>query len=302
MITIVRKIYRNTLWGRNLINYFLRLRNRIFAEETILKWRFTRMLGYSLNLKAPKSFNEKIQWLKLNDRSPLHVQCADKFAVREYIKTKIGEKYLVPLAFSTKNAFDIVSQKLPDYPVIIKANHTSGGVKIIRDKSKIDWEALRIFFGEQLENTYDNERGKGEWQYEGIVPRLVVEKLLMDENGQIPSDFKFFCCNGKVEIIQVDMDRSEIHKRNMYDTNWNLLPFELKYSHGRNIVKPHLLKQMISLAEKLAQDFIFVRADFYCVQGNIYFGELTFHPESGFGKFKPKKWDYQIGDMLKLPI
>ncbi|MCG2461179.1 glycosyl transferase [Flavobacteriaceae bacterium F89] len=258
------------------------------------------MLGYTLNLKNPKSLNEKAQWLKLHDRSPLHVTCADKFAVRDHIKEKIGEKYLIPLVLSTTDIEEIAPENLPDYPVIIKTNHNSGGVTIVKDKNTMDWLKIRDTLKEQLRSNYGD--GKGEWQYKDIKPCIIIEKLLLDKSGNIPPDLKLHCFNGKLKFVQVDLDRAIDHKRNLYDENWSFLDCTWRYKNGRDIKKPKVFDEMVAVAEKLAQDFIYVRVDLYNLEDKIYFGELTFHTESGFGKFEPQEWDYKLGKMLQLPI
>ncbi len=250
-------------------------------------------------MESPKTFNEKIQWLKLTDRTPLHTQCADKYAVRSYVKNKLGEEYLIPLVLQTEDVSDLVPENFPDYPFIIKTNHDSSGGLIVRNKSKINWVKARREFRNKLKNNY--YYGLGEWQYKNIKPCLIAEKLLSDVNGNIPPDFKLFCFNGRVKLIQLDLDRETAHKRNMYDTQWNLLDFKYIYEQGPDYPRPTSLDKMISLAEKIARDFIFVRVDFYNIGGKVYFGEITFHPESGAGKFIPEIWDSKLGQLLQLP-
>ncbi|MFC4097906.1 ATP-grasp fold amidoligase family protein [Euzebyella saccharophila] len=300
MFKFFRNLYYNTRLGKILIFPLLKLRNVIIPETILIKTRFKRSLGYSLNLTKPTTYNEKLQWLKVNDRSDLHIKCADKYMVRSYIESNIGKKYLIPLVYQTLDANEITSSILPEYPFIVKTNHDSGGVWVIRDKSKIDLADLKKEWKKNLKKNYDS--GKGEWQYKQIQPRLVIEKLLLDKNNEIPSDFKFHCLNGKVAFIQVDLNRATNHKRNLYDPKWNLLPFTIRYSNGINIERPKSLDKMIAIAEKLAKDFICVRVDLYLVMGKIYFGELTFHPGAGFDKFTPMEWDYKFGKMLQLPI
>ncbi|OYQ49635.1 hypothetical protein CHX27_01350 [Flavobacterium aurantiibacter] len=148
-------------------------RFRLLPEEYFLKRRFKQVFGFNPDLKNPKSLSEKIQWLKLNDRTPLHTQCADKFKVREYVKDKVGEQYLVPLVFETKNVADINSNNIPDYPVAIKANHDSSGVVIVRDKNKENWDAIQKKLQSHLKvNYYYYDK---EWPYKNIERRIIVE-------------------------------------------------------------------------------------------------------------------------------
>jgi len=204
------------------------------------------------------------------------------------------------LIYETKNPDLIQPENLPSYPIIIKTNHDSGGIKIIWDKNKVDWPKLKKSLKKSLKYKYAG--GKVEWQYENIEPRLVIEKVLVDEAGNIPSDFKIHCMNGKAIFVQVDIDRSKNHKRNLYDLNWKLIPCEWRYKNGGPVKRPSALNKMLEIAEKLAEDFICVRVDLYTVMGEIYFGELTFHSESGFAKFNPENWDYEFGKHLRLPI
>ena len=283
-----------------LINSALKFRNNLIPLKFRLKQRFKRLLGYDLNLKNPKTFNEKIQWLKLYDRTPWHTICADKYEVRNFISEKIGTKYLVPLVLHTTNPDDINPLNLPEYPIIIKTNHDSSGGVFVRDKNVIDWKATRKQLKERLSVNYDN--GKGEWQYRDIPPKIIVEKLLTDEDGNIPVDYKMHYFNGKLAFTQVDMDRETDHKRNLYDPEWNFIPCTWAYKNGHSISKPKVYAEMKHIAQILAKDFLYVRVDLYVVSDLIYFGELTFHSDSGNGKFTPQKWDEKIGQLLQLPI
>jgi len=268
-------------------------------DKVIIKSSFKRHMGYSLDLDNPKTLNEKINWLKLNHRKDIHTIIADKYKVRSYIKEKIGEEYLIPMFFQTKDPNYIKPENLPDEPHIIKCNHDSSGGVVVRDKLKIDWKKTRTRFKRLLKsNHYITTR---EWQYKNIEPRIVVEKLLTTERGNLPDDYKIHCFNGKVVFFGVDVDRHlETRGRNLYDTNWNLIPCNWGRPNGRDIPKPKNLEQMITLAEVLSKDFIYLRVDFYSVKGKTYFGELTLHQSSGFRKFWQKECDEKFGKMLNI--
>lgn len=273
---------------------------KLFPDSFFLKLVFKKHTGYRLNLGNPTTLNEKLQWLKVNDRRQLLTICADKYEVRNYIKERIGSEYLVPLLAVFENADEITLDKLPEQPFIIKANHTSGTFKIVRDKSELNIEELRKSASTWLRsNYYDNTK---EWQYKNIKPLIIVEKLLLDEEGNIPSDIKFSCINGKVEIIHIDSNKEVKHLRNHYDRDWNSLSFRWpkEYEPNKLIDKPDNLNRLISLSELLASSFDFVRVDFYTLNGHIYFGEMTFHPTSGYGKFEPFEYDLKYGELLKL--
>ncbi len=254
------------------------------------------------NLKVPKTLNEKIQWLKLNDRTSLHTLCADKLKVRDYIKETIGEEYLIPLVLATKNVEDIKPEKLPDYPIVIKTNHDSGTYFLIKNKKIQNWQKIRRELKRALNrNFYYVGR---EWQYKNIEPMVIVEKMLLSIKGERVEDYKFECFNKKVKMINVDFNKEVKHYRNNYDKYWNLLPFlwPREFVNGKNINKPKRLEDMIDLAENIAQNFTFCRVDFYSFDDQIYFGEITFHPTSGFGVFLPKEKDLEFGELLKLPL
>lgn len=270
----------------------------LIPDERFAKRTFRSRLGYDLDLDNPKTFNEKIQWLKLNERDPLHTLCADKYAVRGYIGEKIGEQYLVPLLLHTEDPADIVPENLPDVPHVIKANHNSGGAVIVKDKAEVDFAEVRKSLKTQLSRNYYNF--SKEWQYKDIKPRIIVEKLLLGDDGNVPSDYKFHCLNGEVAFIQVDLDRYSEHRRNLYDPDWNFIDCELLYKNGRQVERPRMLEEMKALAETVAQDFRLVRVDFYALGEDIYFGEVTFHPGSGFEPFRPREWDRRFGDRLTL--
>ncbi|SHJ59661.1 TupA-like ATPgrasp [Arenibacter nanhaiticus] len=304
MKKIIKHIYNESNIGYYLIEPFLKtyyfLKYRTSSDKAFLKKQFKNNFGYPINLDHPKTLNEKILWLKLNDRTRLHTISADKFAVRDYIKEKIGNEYLIPISFMTKNVNDITPMNLPDYPCIIKTNHDSGGGIFVRDKKKLNYTETKKLLKRRLSRNY--YYAKKEWQYKDIEPCIIVEKLLTTPDGCIPADYKFHCFNGKLAYIQVDLDRATDHKRNHYDPDWNFLDFKWIYENGNQVERPESLEKMKALSEKIAEDFIYVRVDLYTIDSKIYFGELTFHSESGLGKFTPEVWDKKLGEKLALPL
>ena len=274
-------------------------------DATYLKILFEKRQDYPLNIVNPKSLNEKLQWLKINDRKPIYTIFADKFGIREYVKENIGEDLLIPLLYTTKRYQDIKPENLPDEPFILKANHDSGSYKIIRDKNKVDWKKLQVDCRWWMSlNYYWYER---EWQYKDIEPRIIVEKLLVDKSGKIPNDYKIHCINGNIEFIYVAVDREGVDKRNIYDKNWKPLPFtwSSKYKNaskqkGEQIQPPLSLDKMKVIAEKIAKLYPYVRVDFYDVDGKLYFGEITQCHGGGFDQIRPIEWDYKYGKMLEI--
>jgi len=295
--------------GFLIYKYLFRLK-RLLTSEFISDKKyicklFLKRQGYLLNLDNPKSLNEKIQWLKLNNRSDLHTQLADKFAVRQYIKSNFGEEYLIPLLFETSDFNQIVPENLPEVPFIIKASHDSGSYVIVKDKSKINWSKLRVDCRWWLcKNYYWFER---EWQYKNIKPRIIVEKLLLNKSGIIPFDYKLNVINGKVEFIYVSVDRENTNKRNIYSSNWEPLHFTWASKNkktdelrGPEIPMPSTMNDMIDIAERVGKIFPYIRVDFYDVDGKVYFGEITQHHGGGFDQIKPIEWDYKLGALLDL--
>lgn len=274
-------------------------------DASYLKNLFKERQDYPLNLLEPKSLNEKLQWLKVNDRKPIYTIFADKFGIREYVKENIGEDLLIPLLYTTKRHQDIRPENLPDEPFILKANHDSGSYIIIRDKTKVDWKKLRVDCRWWMSlNYYWFDR---EWQYKDIEPRIIVEKLLVDKAGKIPNDYKIHCINGNIEFIYVAVDREGVNKRNIYNKNWEPLPFtwSSKYKNaskqkGEQIPPPPSFNKMKEIAEKVAKLYPYVRVDFYDVDGKLYFGEITQCHGGGFDQIRPIEWDYKYGEMLKI--
>lgn len=301
MKKVLGHFYRHTVAGYYLIYPFFKIYElllKIIPDKMFVKLKFKRHMGYSLNLNNPLTFNEKINWLKLYERSDLQTKCSDKFKVRHYVERKIGEEYLIPLLFHTKDYKQILSENLPNTPFIIKTNHNSSGGIIVKDKRQVNWKRIRFDLRKLLQENYFYSTR--EWQYKNIEPRIVVEKLLIDENGNIPYDYKLHCFNGNFIFTQVDLDRQDNHTRNLYDENWDLMPCQWIYKNGKKIEKPVPYKSMKELAEIIAKDFTYVRVDFYVIKNKIFFGELTFHSETGLGKFRPASYDLRFGELLQL--
>lgn len=287
-------IYRGVV---GFINFF---RYNKYTDTAFTVKHFKKSFGFELNLKSPQTLNEKIQWLKLNDMDDIKTMCSDKSLVRDHIKNEIGETYLIPLVYQTYSPKDIKPENLPDYPVIIKTNHASGKVFIIKDKSEHDFNEIQESLKHQLRhNFYHSFREK---QYKDIRPCILVEKLLQDKKGNIPEDFKIHCFNGQPTFIQVDTGRYVDQKRAIYDTNWNYVDVKWKENKGAETERPLTLDAMIEKATLLSKRFLYVRVDFYEVDGQLFFGELTFTPGGGRQHFESIEVDKLWGSKLKLPI
>jgi hypothetical protein len=251
------------------------------------------------NLKCPKTFNEKIQVLKLTCRDPRLPTLVDKHAVRGFVASRIGAEFLIPLIGCYQNASEIDFNSLPEQ-FALKANHGSGWNIICMDKSELDWPAAVDKMDRWLRMNF--HRIGREWAYCSVPRRIVCEELITDENGNLPNDYKFFCFDGVPRFIQVDLDRFSGHSRNLYDTDWKLLPLEFEYPAGpKDHSAPSNLREMLQIAAKLSAGFPFVRVDLYSETGRTYFGEMTFYPEKGLGRFRPRSYDRIFGDFLDLP-
>lgn len=303
----ILKLYRSNKIAQKTLKKPIELLKALYLSRlTDKQWcemMFKLNHGYALNLQNPISLNEKIQWLKINDRNPEYKILADKHLVRKVIKEQIGEEVLVPLICTFENPEDICLDNI-ELPVIIKTNHASGQCVIIRKRSEIKIHEIRKKFKKWVNINYYEE--KREWQYKHIKPIIMVEKLITTNDGKIPFDFKFHCIQGKVEAIQVDLDRENDHSRNFYSSNWEPLPFTWSICAGekpllvkkQEINKPILLDRMIKSTKTLAQQFPYIRIDWYATENRMYFGELTFHHGSGFEKILPLEWDIKLGSKL----
>lgn len=314
MKQFIKYLYKNTKLGKLIVQKIINLHtyywDYLVTDKYYIRKRFKKRMGYDLDLRNPKTLNEKINWLKVYFRTPYHTICADKYKVRDYVKSKIGEEYLVPLFFMTREPEKINYQTLPDEPCIIKTNHDSSGGIVVRSKADIDWDYIQQRLKKRLSRNYYH-RGK-EWQYRDIEPCIIVEKLLNGKNGSFPFDYKLHCFNGKVNMIQVDLDRfTDKHCRNWYNTNWEREPYRWSSKIGKthytdpspeDVERPETLEKMIELSEKIAKDFIYVRVDWYEVEGKLYFGEITFHHDGGTRPILPVEWDLKLGNRLNLPI
>ncbi len=273
----------------------------LIKDETYIKKNYEFATGRKLDFKNLSTFNEKLQWLKLYDRNSLYPILADKYLVREYIKNKIGNQYLISLIGVYDNAKDINWKSLPN-KFVLKCNHASGTNIICQNKESLDKKKTIKILNKWLRTNYFWY--SREWAYKDIKPRIICEKYMVDESGEELKDYKFFCFNGEPKLIQVDYNRFENHKRNIYDTSWNFIDVSIKYPNDESIIinKPVNLSKMLELARVLSSNFMHVRVDFYSINGDIYFGELTFYHGSGHELFNPRNLELKMGDWLTLPF
>jgi len=282
---------------RNYSFYFL---NKI-SHYQLEKIRFYKEIGYRLNLKNPKSCNEKIVWKKINDRNPLLPITADKYKVRSYIKKIMGEEkakeLLIPLLYVTDKPETIPFENLPS-AFIVKPNHASG--KCIKvENSHFDKNDMIKTCRRWLKIPYGLD--KLEWAYQPIKRKIVVERFLRDKRGNLPMDFKFHMYHGKCKSITVFVNRKTNRSKSAFDEKWNsLLMKNPKRPEEPKIRKPKNFEKMLEIAEELSKPFDYIRVDLYNIDGKIHFGELTHYPKSGRRRFEPSSLDMEYGEYWKI--
>ncbi len=270
----------------------------ILPDKLYLKLQFRARMGKKLNLKDPKTFNEKLQWLKLYDRKPEYTVMVDKYLVKKYVADKIGEEYIIPTIGVWDSADEIDFDKLPEQ-FVLKCNHNSGDVIICTDKSKLDIVETKEKLYKALKR--DFYLAGREWPYKNVPRKIIAEKFMGGDSDEGLSDYKLMCFNGKVRCSFVCSERAEGLKVTFFDNDWMRLPFERHYpASNKEIAKPVNFSKMIELAEILSKDIPFVRVDFYEIKGKIYFGELTLYPGCGFEEFTPEEWDEKLGSWIIL--
>lgn len=272
-------------------------------DATNIKLKWKKEFNKELDLSNPQTLNEKIQWLKLNDRKDIYTIWADKYACREYIKEHFGEEYLIPLLLVTDNAKDINKNNIKEFPCVVKPNNSSGRYQFIKDPNKINWRLLRLKCKQWLKVDY--YRLSQEWQYKNMKPYIVVEKMLLNKNGHIPNDYKLHFIEGKLAFIYCSIDREGANYRQIYSPEWKLLDFTwdasgLPLSNKTKIAKPNTFDKMFEIGSAIAKDMHYVRVDFYDVDGKLYCGEITLHHGSGYDIFNPERYDLIYGETVKL--
>lgn len=273
------------------------------SDSLYLRLRFFLRMGFKLNLKTPKTYSEKLQWLKLYDRNPLYTSLVDKYEVKKYVKNLIGEQYLAKTYGIWDSEEDIDFNALPNR-FVLKTTHGGGneGVIVIRDKKSMDEMNVREKLKRALkQDLYFHSR---EWPYKGIKKRIIAEEFLEDEETRELRDYKFFCFNGEVKALFVATERQTRKEPffNFFDENYN--PLDIKQGHPRAEIppaRPSRFDEMVKVATELSQGFPHVRVDLYQANDKVYFGEFTFYHFGGIVPFEPAKWDDIFGEWLNLP-
>lgn len=286
---MIRAILNKLFWG---------VYRHIASDKQYARARYWLTTGRKLRLHPPVTLSEKINWLKLYDRSELRRRVADRTGVRQFVAERVGPDHLIPLEGVFEELTRDVWNSLPDQ-FVLKANHGSGMVAVVKDKKAEDPDEI-IRMTRQWQQT-DYSRFGREWVYKGLPRTIVVEELLLTHEGKVPDDYKFFCFNGKAVLFQIDIDRYGDHTRNFYDRT--LKPAEAKIIYEPNEREVEFtanLQEALTIADRLSEGFNFIRVDLYLTRDRVWFGEMTNFPGNGFEAFTPYQFDREMGRLLDL--
>lgn len=284
------------LVGKNIISGFYRALG-FLSDERYIRLIYRLRMGKRLNLEFPKTFTEKLQWLKLNDHNPIYTKIADKLAMREYVEKKIGPGHTVPILETWNQFSDIDFDKLPTR-FVLKTTHDSGSFVICNDKATFNRaKAKKVLTRSLKRNYYKITR---EWQYKDIEPLIIAEEYLDDGKSNL-TDYKFFCFNGKPVFMYCEEEASDHLTQAIADMQYNLMPFSMEDDKAESLpAKPKCFSSMEKIAQELSEGFPFVRVDMYCINDKVYVGELTLYHYGGYTPFRPKEWDLKLGEMLDI--
>ena len=285
-----------------ILKYFATGIGRLIPDKVYLNIRFKRVFKRSIDWKKPKSYSEKLQWLKVYDRKPIYTTMVDKYEVKQLVAEKIGKEFIIPTLGVWSDVEDINFDALPEQ-FVLKCTHDSGGLVICTDKSKLDIDYAKKKLSHCLkQNFFWSGR---EWPYKNVKPRIIAEKYMVDESGYELKDYKFFCFDGEPKALFIASDRQvegEDTKFDFFDMNFNHLPFTNGHPNATHLIKcPSSFAKMKELAATLSAGIPQLRVDFYDINGQIYFGELTFFHHSGLETFEPEEWDFKFGEWINLP-
>ncbi len=304
MSTIKKAIYVLLHDRGKLGLLFLPYYSKLLSDKKHIELYYEYSMGKKLDLENPQTFNEKLNWLKLYDHNPLYTTLVDKYAVKPWVAERIGEQYIIPTIGVWERFDDIDFDSLPK-SFVLKTTHGGGnvGVVVCSDKETLDKEAARNKLEHSLKiSGYEKHR---EWPYKNVKRRIIAEELLVDPNNDSLIDYKVHVFNGipKFVLVCKGRENKSTMTDDFFDTNWNLMKCN-RPGHRNSekpIPKPEKLLEMLELAKKLANNIPFVRVDFYLVNNQIFFGEMTFFPAGGVKPFIPESWDSVFGSWLQLP-
>ena len=270
------------------------------SSETYLKMLFLMRTGKHLNLNAPQTFNEKLQWLKLYYHKPVFSCMVDKYGAKQFVAERIGEDRVIPTLGVYKSFEEIDFDALPNQ-FVLKCTHDSGGLVICRDKASLDKEAAKRKIEKSLKvNYFWHSR---EWPYKNVSPQIIAEAYMEDIGNSTLPVYKIFCFGGEPKLIQsIQNDKTAEESIDYFDTNWDLLDMRQNYPNSANpLPRPQGLEEMLSYARVLSAGHPFLRTDFYSINGKVYFSEFTFYSDGGMAVFYPSTWDLELGKSIVLP-
>lgn len=270
------------------------------SPEKFIEKIYFKKFGYKIDLKNPKTFNEKLNWMKLYWHDPLLTRCIDKYEVRKYLKEIGYENLLTKLIGVYSDIDEIDFSKLPN-KFVLKMNNGSGCNILCKDKTKLNIPEIKKLFKREMKRNYYYTYG--EWGYKNIIPKIICEEYIETLDGKPPKDYKIFCFNGEPQYLFMASDRIDHQtKFDFYTIDWKWLPVKNHYPNAGDILeKPKCLDEMLELARKLSKPFPEVRIDFYYENEKIIFGEFTFYHFSAFVPFEPKEFDLEMGSKFILP-
>lgn len=297
---LIRKIKSVIKNPKRLLIHILYIISPLLDDELYLKILFPLYTGYKLDLKNPVTYNQKLQWLKLNYRKPYMTKLVDKYEAKFFVEKLIGSKYLIN-TLGVWNSFDEIDFDLLPEKFVLKTTHDQGGIVICKNKNEFDKKSAKRKLESRLKKShYFLSR---EWPYKNVKPRILAEEYMVDESKVELIDYKFFCFNGEVKTMFIATERQsgkEV-KFDFYDRNFNHLEIvQIHPQSFKQINKPKNFEKMIELAEFISKGYPHLRVDFYNIDGNIYFGEFTFFHHGGLIPFHPKEWDYKFGNWVNL--
>ncbi|MDE7446836.1 MAG: glycosyl transferase [Lachnospiraceae bacterium] len=275
--------------------------SKLISDKKYVELLYFFFYKEKLDLENPKTFNQKLQWLKLNDKKDIHTIMADKYQAKKYVAEVIGKEYVIPTIKVYDCVDDIRYEELPDQ-FAIKCTHDSGSTFICRNKERFEWKKVKKNLERALSRNYFY-RGR-EWPYKHIKPRIIVEPFLVDSGGGAINDYKFYCFNGKPQFLYVSegLDEHLTARLSFLTLDWTFAEFRrTDYPDLDELPqKPEAYEDMLRCAEILCKDEKFVRVDFYCIGKQVFFSEFTFYPNGGLVHFEPQEYDLKLGEMLKL--
>lgn len=293
-----RKIINYICYPNKILIRFVRLTTNFWNDKTYISILYFLCKGKLINLKTPKTYTEKLQWLKLNYQNPKYTSLVDKYEMKHYVENVIGREHIVPCYGIWDRFEDIDFDELPNQ-FVLKCTHDSGSFVICNDKNKLNINKIKKIINKGINRDYYKQWR--EWPYKNVRRRIIAEALLVDESSDSLTDYKFFCFHGEPQIMYISNDAGKNPTTDFFDMEFNNLDLRMRDPNSKQLpTKPACFDEMKSLARKLCKGMPHVRVDFYFVNGIIYVGELTFYHNSGLGRITPYKWELMLGNMLNI--